>query len=196
MRDSPGKFVCQEPCKNKAHCPQIPHDVVYKTYAAGGARFNHPDKTKDLEKLFKDALSFRPHTLVIYFDAIMNSLTLPPHAPPNASTLTPEEVLQKLLLLQRECRGRFIVVLCRRKLEDAIKLQRETNRKKGDPERLFRSNLDNDMNVLIKQHFQYFDLKLSNSSFKTNSKISFNLLQLLLFFRLMLCCRYVGTYFA
>ena len=34
-----------------------------------------------------------------------------------------------------------------------------------DPERLFSSNLDKEIKDLIKQHFEYFDLHLSNSSF-------------------------------
>ena len=123
---------CEEPCKNRAHRPQVPHDVVYKIFAKGGARFNHYDKKKDLEILFKDALTFRPHTLVIYYDALMNSFTLPPHAPPNSSTLTPHRVIEKLLKMQRNCPGRFVVVLCRRK-QDACKLPFDTNRKKGTP---------------------------------------------------------------
>ena len=156
---------CEGPCNIRAHCPQVPHHIVYKNFAEGGARFNHPNNEKNLEKLFTDALKFRPHTLVIYFDAIMNSLTLPPHAPPNCLPLTPRVVIRKLLRMQRNCPGRFVVVLCRRKKEDAFKLPHNTNRKKGDPERLFSSNLDKEINDMIKQNFEYFDLNLSNSSF-------------------------------
>ena len=120
---------CEEPRKNKAHCPQVPHHIVYKTFGEGGARFNHHQEKKDLEKLFTDALTFRPHTHVIYYEASMNSFTLSPHAHPNCSTITPRQKIPRLLRLQRNCLGRFVVVLCRRKkmLLNYPKIQIEKN---------------------------------------------------------------------
>ena len=160
--------TCLEPCRNRRHCPQVPPQIVYKNFAASGARFQHPDPAKNLFNIFNDALSFRPHTVVVYHDCIMNSLTLPPHAPSNASVLTPNEIINHLQVLQELCRPSQFVVLVRRKKEDSIKLPPDTNRKVGDIARTFESDLDLRMNALLRQNFEYFDLNLSNSSFKIN----------------------------
>ena len=160
--------TCQEPCKIRSHSPQVPTDIVYKSFAMGGARFEHPNYEKDARKLFEDALMFSPHMVVMFHDVVMNSLTLPPHAPPNSQTLTPPQVMEHLKKLQRNCPGRFVVVLVRRKKEDAHKLPPGTNRRKGDKPRLFENNLDKQMNDLIKTQFEFFDLNLSNASFKMN----------------------------
>ena len=75
-------YTCLEPCRNRRNCPQFPYQIVYKNFAASGARFQHPDPAKNLLNIFYDPLSFRPHTEGVYHDCIMNSSTLPPHATP------------------------------------------------------------------------------------------------------------------
>ena len=79
----------------------------------------------------------------------MNSLPLPPHATPNASVITPNEVINEIQVLQELRRpSQFVVVLVRRKKEDSVKLPPNTNRKVGDIARSFESDLDFRMNAL------------------------------------------------
>ena len=141
-------YTCLEPCRNRRHYPQFPYQIVYKKFAASGARFQHPDPAKNLLNIFYDVLSFRPHTEVVYHDCIMSSLTLPPHATPNASVITPNEVINEIQVLQELSRPSQFVVLVRRKKEDSAKLTPNTNRKVGDMARSFESDLDFRINAL------------------------------------------------
>lgn len=158
--------VCSQPCRNIYHSPQVPDHIVYKTFGNGGAKFNHPDHTKNAVHLFQEAMAFRPKTIVIYHDIIMNSLTLPDWAPPNAIAMSPEEVLIELKMLQNMCDCEFIVTLVRRRVEDNVKLPCNTSRNKGDKPLQFLDNLDTQMNQLLKENFRYINIGLSNASFK------------------------------
>lgn len=156
------------PCKFPSHCPQVPDDVVYKTFAESGARFQHRLLAKDCKTLFHQAEYFFPKTIIIYHDVIMNSLTLPDHAPPHAKVMTPAEVLGELKLLEIQCKADFVVVLVRRKREDRVKINDGSGRNKGDQPNQFESDLDVEMNKLLKANFAFYDLGLSNASFLPN----------------------------
>ena len=158
--------TCEATCKVKEHSPQVPADIVYKIYAAGGAKFRHPKPDKNAAIMFHTAIEeFKPNVVVFYHDIIMNSLCLSPFAPPNATVLTPQQVYEDLRVLERDCPCHFAVILCRRRKEDAIKI---TPSNKADGDQQFESTIDLEMNRFLKDHFNYLNLKLTNSSFNVN----------------------------
>ena len=95
--------LCLEPCRDHSHCPQVQNHAVYKTFATSGATFDNPFKEKNFQLVLQDARKFRLHVLVLFHDAIMNSLTLPNHAPANAKSLTPTEVINRIRILEDTC---------------------------------------------------------------------------------------------
>ena len=155
------------------HLTNLPENSTFQIFAQPGAKINHPNEVKSAETLFKKALALRPKTIVFYMDIIMNSLTSPPWLP-NLPVLSPQEVLRKLFVFERKANAqdiKFVVVLCRRRKEDKLKLQPGTSRQPGDAPLPFDSDstLDNEMNTLLKENFFYYsDLKLSNAAFKIN----------------------------
>ena len=161
--------TCNGKCNNKKHGPQVPGNVQFKLFAKGGAKFNHPNREKNADKLFNDALSFNPSTVIIFHDIIMNSLTLPPNLENKSlPVMSPDQVKSALKDLEKKCPCRFVVILVRRRKEDERKLPLGTSRNSGDQPRQFSCDLDVRMNRVLKDNFKYFDLHLSNSSFKIN----------------------------
>ena len=108
--------TCEATFKVKEHSPQVPNDIVYKVFAAGGAKFRHHKHQTNAANMFTKAVEeFKPHVVVLYHDITMKSLTLSSFAPPNATVLTPQRVYEDLRVLERDCPGHFGVILCRRR---------------------------------------------------------------------------------
>ena len=153
---------CYSQCTRKEeHLTSIPATASFRIVAQRGAKFFHKKEFKDVYYLFEQALSQSPKTIVLYMDCVMNSLTVPPFAK-NRKTYQPskpEDVLKILKEMKERANAKdvqFVVVLSRRRSDTEAKT--EENQKK---------HVDNTMNRLIKDnHLQYFDLKLSKSSFK------------------------------
>ena len=54
--------TCNGKCNNKNYGPQMQGNVQFKLFAKEGAKLNHPNREKNADKLFNDALSFNPNS--------------------------------------------------------------------------------------------------------------------------------------
>ena len=98
---------------------------------------------------------------------------MPPHIENKSSpVMSPAPVENSLKDLEKKCPCRFVVILVRRRKEDEKKFLLGTSRNSGDRPRQINCDLDVQMNRVLKDNFKYFDLHLSNSSFKNKDSAS------------------------